>query len=233
MTIDFDFTPYFDRYEALVAKVDQIFEKVRADHPDCVRCELGCADCCHALFDLSFIEAVYLNHRFREGFDGRPRQKLIEKANRADRSTYKIKRKAHKDLQEGKDEAQILSEIGAERVRCPLLNEKEQCDLYRFRPITCRLYGIPTSINGIGHTCGLSGFQEGTAYPTANLDLIHRELRQISTDLVSALNSKYVRLVDLLVPVSMAMLTLYDEEYLGVAPEPPAGPDAAAKGRKE
>ena len=103
-------------------------------------------------------------------------------------------------------------EIAAERVRCPLLNDDDMCDLYEYRPITCRLYGMPTSIGGIGHTCGKSGFVEGKPYPTVNLDVIQKRLYEISAEFVSRIKTKYVKMADMLVPLSMAILTDYDEE---------------------
>ena len=115
--------------------------------------------------------------------------------------------------------------MAKERVRCPLLNEAELCDLYDYRPLTCRFYGIPTAIAGAGHTCGQSAFEKGKQYPTVNLDLVNSQLQQISMELIRDLKSRYVKLSDMLVPLSMALLTIYDDDYLGVGeekvPEPP------------
>jgi len=216
MSIEFDFTPYFERYEALVKQVDQVFENMRSDYPECVTCSRGCCDCCFALFDLSFIEALYINHRFNQKYQGRPRALIIERANRADRETYRIKRQAHKAHETGANEAEILNMVAGQRVRCPLLNGQDSCDLYGFRPITCRLYGIPTAINGEGHTCGLTNFEKGRPYPTANLDAIHQHLYRLSSELIAELRSKYVQMADMLIPVSMALLTEYDATYLGL-----------------
>ena len=106
-----------------------------------------------------------------------------------------------------------------ERVRCPLLDEKKRCELYAFRPITCRLYGIPTSIAGKGHTCGLSGFKEGLAYPTVKLEKIQQRLYDLSSELVDSILSRHVKMAEILVPLSMALLTDYDENYLGISKE--------------
>lgn len=214
--MEIDLQPYFERYEKLVAQADQVFEKVRSEFPEEVRCQTGCADCCHALFDLTLIEALYLNHHFLEKFEGEKREQLLAEANKADRTIYKIKRQAYKESQEGKDENQILEELADVRVRCPLLNDAERCDLYDHRPITCRLYGIPTAIGGKGHTCGLSGFKAGERYPTVNLDLLQRQLYEISKDLVRDIKSKFYGLGEVLVPLSMAILTEYNEVYLGI-----------------
>ena len=217
--MDLDLTPYFEKYEALVEKADVAFEGVKDAYAECVKCKEKCADCCFALFDLTLIEALYLNHKFNEKFKGSGKAELLEKANRADRRIHKLKRKAYKDFEAGKSETDILVEMALERVRCPLLNEKELCDLYDNRPLTCRFYGIPTAIGGQGHTCGLSGFQEGEQYPTVNLDVVHNQLQQISAELIRDIKSRNVKLADLLVPLSMALTSDYDDVYLGIGEE--------------
>ena len=215
--MDFDPTPYFQQYEALSQAADQVFDKVKSEYPECVKCKRECADCCHALFDLTLIEALYLNNRFKERFPDASREPLLEKANRADRTIHKLKRKAYKDLQDGKEEVDILTDLAAEKVRCPLLNDQDLCDLYDHRPITCRLYGIPTSIGGLGRTCALSGFEGGQPYPTVDIDKIHGRLQEISAELLRDIRSKHIKLVDLLMPLSMALMTEFDEGFLGVA----------------
>lgn len=214
--MDFDFTPYFKKYEEILKVADQVFARVEKDYAACVKCKIGCADCCHALFDLTLIEALYLNHKFNAEFEGQAKQEHLERANKVDRQINKIKRKAVRDLRAGKDENEILAELARERVCCPLLNKKDLCELYPYRPLTCRFYGIPTAIGGNGHTCGLSGFIAGEHYPTVNLDKIHEQLQKISAELVQDLGTKYYKLVDMLVPLSMALITIYDEYYLGL-----------------
>jgi len=211
-----DFASYFQAYEALVAKADAAFARVRDEFPECVKCHQECSDCCYALFDLSLIEAIYINHRFAEKFQDAARDALVEKANRTDRVLARIKRDAAKALESGQSEDAVLEALAQERVRCPLLNDIKLCDLYPCRPITCRLYGIPTAIGGRGYTCGLSGFNQGQAYPTVNLDSIQARLQEISATLLRDIQSRHIKLADLLVPLSMALLTEYDDAYLGI-----------------
>ena len=223
--MDFDFTPYFKKYEELVSKADDAFERVKQAYAECVKCKEKCADCCYALFDLTLIEALYINYKFNEKIKGSEKEAaLLERANRADRRVHKLKRKAYQDLQAGKSEDEILAGLAQERVRCPLLNEAELCDLYDNRPLTCRFYGIPTAIGGQGHTCGQSGFEKGEQYPTVNLDTVINQLQQISAELIRDLKSSYLKLSDMLVPLSMALLTTYDDDYLGVGEEKPPEP---------
>ncbi len=231
--MDFDFTPYFKRYEALLRVADQLFEQVAQKHPECMNCNIGCSDCCHALFDLTLIEALYLNHQFNQRYSGSEKEALLETANAADRKGMRIKREAYRSLQQGKSEEEVLGELAEERIRCPLLNGKEQCLLYESRPITCRLYGVPTAIAGRGHTCGTSGFEPGKPYPTVHLDKINEQLQQLSAELVRDLGSNFIKLVDLLVPVSMALITIYDEYYLGLKePEQEKSPKSKRRGKR-
>lgn len=212
-----DLTDIFDRYEALVAEVDAVFTRVAEQHPDCVTCEKGCSECCHALFDLSLVEAMYLNRNFKSLFgDGENRSRIVSRANEADRKSYRIKRQAYRDSQAGVETQVILDRMARERLRCPLLGEDDACEMYQQRPITCRLYGIPTAIGGKGHTCGKAGFAKGEAYPTVHMDRIQDRLLALSREIAERVGSKYSELSGVFVPASMALLTVYDERYLGV-----------------
>ena len=212
-----DLQPYFDQYEKLAKTADEIFNRIKKEFPECVACEQQCDDCCHALFDLTLIEALYINHQFNLKFEGKDKEKRIELANRADRKVYKMKREAYKAYESGKDEVEILTEMAKKRVRCPLLNDQKMCELYAYRPITCRLYGIPTDIGGKAHTCGISRFSQGKQYPTVSIDKIQQKLYALSDALVKDIKSKHLKLSELLVPLSMALLTEYDDTYLGLS----------------
>lgn len=218
-----DLSEYFRRYEALAQAADEVFEQIKATFPTEIECKLECSDCCNAVFDVTLIEALYLNHKFETLFSGKAREEILEKANRADRKAHKVKREAFRQFQEGKAESQILIEMAGERIRCPLLNDKNQCDLYAFRPITCRFYGVPTAIGGVSHTCGRSGFIKGKAYPTVHLEKMQARLLSLSQELVSEIKSRYTKLAEMLVPVSMALLTEYNEEYLGLSAQEKEG----------
>lgn len=113
---------------------------------------------------------------------------------------------------------EVLHRLASERVRCPLLNDGNQCSLYAHRPITCRLYGIPTRINGSGYTCGKSGFKKGVVYPTVNLDIIHHKLRLLSQDLMKDIGSHRKDKAAIMTPVSVALRTTYDKVHLPQKP---------------
>ncbi len=211
-----DLKEHFVKYEALVQMVDGIFDRVKNEYPKEVFCREKCSDCCYAIFDLTLIEALYLNNKFLNTFSGKTKNDLFEIADKTDRVLVKMKRKAYKEVKNGAEQLEIVAKMSQERIRCPLLGEDNLCVMYEHRPITCRVYGIPTSTAGTSHICGRTNFKQGDAYPTLNMDKIYTQLQLLSAQLVKDINSEKTRMHEILIPVSMAMVTQFNEEYLGV-----------------
>lgn len=213
-----DFGDIFLRYEQLRDKSDAIFHRMADLYPRCVTCHAGCADCCHALFDLSLIEAMYLNHVFRSAFKyGPQRSHILERASERDRDLTRFKRGLYRAEKEGQPTSRIMDRAAEVRMACPLLDDENRCLLYDARPITCRLYGIPLDIGGNGFVCGLSGFEKGVQYPSVQLGRIQSQLEEMSAEIATRCNSQF-DLKEVYVPVSMALLTEYNEKYLGIEP---------------
>lgn len=209
-----DFSPYFAEYESLVAQVDAVSQRVAGNFAAEVRCREGCSDCCHALFDITLIEALYLNSRFST-LDLLARNEILVEADKADRKAYILKNKASREASEV-DHGEILLRAAKERIRCPLLDAQDRCRLYASRPITCRIYGIPLEIGGKSHTCGLSGFEPGRSYPAVKLERIQDMLLALSNRVLDALGSRYQDFRLMHVPVSTALMTEYSEDFFGV-----------------
>ena len=207
----------FLEYEILTAQVDKLFADVRGKFTDEVTCFESCSDCCHALFDLSLVEAMAINRAFQDKFGyGAERSYVIEKAGEADRSLTRLKLRFYKDVQNGAADNKVMDSVAKEKVRCPLLGENNLCLLYENRPLTCRIYGVPTAINGKGYVCGKCKFDEGKQYPTLHLDKIQDRLAQMSRKIAKLLGSRYTDLHHVYVPVSMALMNKYDDAYLGL-----------------
>ena len=213
--------PIFTRYELLRAETDTLFEQVRHLYPDCVTCSLGCSDCCHAMFDLSLVEALYLNQKFCQTIAFGPQHSaIINAAGDADRLAARIKRELYNSSKDG-NTRQVMADASRIRIRCPLLDAEEHCQLYEHRPITCRLYGIPAAIAREAHVCGKSAFNRGQSYPTIALEKIQDRLAGMSQEIAQSLGSRFKELHLVYVPVSMALLTRYDANYLGFSPTKP------------
>lgn len=211
-----DFKPHFAKYEALVQVVDGVFDRVKKEFPKEVFCREKCSDCCYAIFDMTLVEALYIKSRFLEKFFGKEKNDLLETADKTDRALIKLKRDAYKKVQKGADQLEIVGRMSQERVRCPLLGKDDLCALYEYRPITCRIYGIPTSTAGASHICGRTNFIQGQAYPTLNMDKLYTQLQLISAELIKDIGSRNIKMHEMLIPVSMALVTDFNEEYLGV-----------------
>ncbi len=150
----------------LFSAIDRAFAEVHGRFAGEVRCGRGCDDCCHAVFDLSLVEAVHLAGHFLS-LDQELRKVICGRAAQALEEWQNLRGSG------GQDPALA-------RIRCPLLDEKGECLCYQARPVNCRSYGIPTVINGAGHVCGYSGFEQGRSYPTVNLGPIQQALYGLS-----------------------------------------------------
>jgi len=211
-----DLKDHFVKYEALVQIVDAVFDRVKKEYPKEVFCREKCSDCCYAIFDLTLIEALYLKDHFLKKFSGLQKNQVLEIADKTDRALTKMKRKAFKEAKDGADQLEIIGKMSQERIRCPLLGEDNLCVMYDKRPITCRIYGIPTSTAGVSHICGRTNFKQGEPYPTLNMDKIYTQLQLLSAELVRDIKSEKIKMHEILIPVSMALVTDFDDEYLGV-----------------
>ncbi len=223
--VDLDFTYFFLKYEELAKKCSSLFESMKSRYREEIKCKQGCVDCCYALFDLSLIEAMYINKKFYETVPKELQKKILSDADKIDRQIYKIKRWAYKERQKGVSEEKILEEVSKKKIRCPLLSEDNRCIMYEYRPITCRLYGLPLAVGKDVKVCPLSGFVPGGKYECVFIDKINQRLFEISAELVRSIPTKYTALNEVLVPLSMAILNDYNAEYLGIITcEQPPGP---------
>ncbi|MBU1902531.1 MAG: YkgJ family cysteine cluster protein [Proteobacteria bacterium] len=211
--------PLFRSYEFLVDRTDQAFLKMEKEHPECMRCEPHCSDCCHAVFGLFLIEAAYIRHHFGQ-LDSRVRQETLLRGKAADRELRKLEERVRRR----QDDPQMTGDaLARERIKCPLLDERDECVLYPYRPITCRAYGIPTAIHGKARVCGRTAFKRGESYPLFDLDGAYRDLFALSKALLKIAGNEDHDRASLLITVSRAISTPM-ETLLNV---PPGGPDKA------
>ncbi|MCD6295401.1 MAG: YkgJ family cysteine cluster protein [Deltaproteobacteria bacterium] len=175
-----DFSYLFEPYDRLVNRADNAFARIAGEHPDCISCKPGCADCCYAVFGLFLIEAVFLKHDFDQ-LGGEEKKAALERGLSAEKELETLER----TLSKFKDDPQMSTySMARARIRCPLLSDDDACILYPYRPITCRVYGIPTMIQGVPRICGSTGFKKDQAYPIFNMDGVQKELFQLSKDLL-------------------------------------------------
>jgi len=205
-------TPLFREYVDLAARADQAFRKMQDRYPSAVSCAPHCSDCCHAVFGVFLLEAAFLRYHF-EKLDRKARRQAALRAEKTEKELGRMLGKAHKG------EAPHGSySFEKARIRCPLLDEAHECVLYPYRPITCRVYGIPTAIQGKAHVCWKAKFKKEKTYPAFDLDGVHGELYHLSRELLQGAGRSDPAKASLLVSVSKVVTTrtqdLIRETYL-------------------
>ena len=194
-------------YEFLADEADSAFHRMEKEHGTCIKCERYCSDCCHAVFGLFIIEAAYLKQHFDQ-LDHKEIKEALLRCNDTDRALKRLEIK----LQTNEGDAQMQAYILArERIRCPLLDDKEECILYPYRPITCRVYGIPTKIHGKARVCGKAGFNKSESYPVFDLDGVYSDLFKLSKELLESEETGDPEKASLLISVSKAISTTFED----------------------
>ena len=172
--------PFFHNYELLVDKAEAAFHTVKEKYGDCVKCELHCSDCCNAVFGVFLVEALYIREHF-EHINEDQKLAVMERAKLADRAIEVLQSKMKTFEDDPGMQAYTLSR---ERIRCPFLDDNDECVLYHKRPVTCRVYGIPTKIHGKTRACGKAAFKNGEVYPILDLDSVYRDMYILSRDIL-------------------------------------------------
>jgi Fe-S-cluster containining protein len=118
-------------------------------------CRKGCTQCCVGVFAINQLDA----ERLRAGMQDLQRRdpdRASRVRKRAGESISRMQRHFPGDFQtgllaEGDDAEEAFAEFGDDEV-CPVLDpETGACDLYEYRPMTCRVFGPPVrSEDGFG-----------------------------------------------------------------------------------
>jgi Fe-S-cluster containining protein len=199
--------PFFHNYELLVDKAELAFKNMKDRHGECIKCELHCSDCCYAVFGLFLVEALYIREHF-EQINEEQKAQVLERAKKADLDLESLQNK----LRTFEDDPQMQAyTLARERIRCPMLDDNDECVLYQRRPITCRVYGIPTRIHGKNRVCGKSRFKSGNTYPILDLDAVYKDLFILSRDLLEEAKVESADKATLLISISKVVQTSLDD----------------------
>ena len=200
-------TQLFRSYEFLADKADEAFKKIGNEHGTCIKCVRHCSDCCHAVFGLFIVEAAYLKQHFDQ-LDSKECREALLRCNDAERAIKRLEVRLKTCEEDQQMQAHVLARG---RIRCPLLDENQDCIIYSHRPITCRVYGIPTKIQGKARVCGKAEFKKGEPYPIYDLDGIYRELFTLSKELLNSAEKGDPEKASLLISVPKAIRTTSDD----------------------
>lgn len=193
----------FQSYEGVVDRAETAFQEMQKAHGACIKCEPHCSDCCHAVFGLFLIEAGYLKEHF-DKLTEEEKKAALSRCEQAEKSLERLQNMLREHEGDPQMQAYIMSR---ERIPCPLLNEEQECVLYTHRPITCRVYGIPTKVQGKARVCWKADFKKEERYPVFDLDGAYRELYVLSTDLLKGVGEDNPENASLLISVSKSITT--------------------------
>jgi hypothetical protein len=199
------------KYGALLAEVDAWFVGCMAAFPAEIACRSGCSECCRGLFDITLLDACYLKF----GFDrldlpvqSMVRSKAIGRLRELQRLWPDFREPYVLNYRPEEEWEALMPED--DETPCPLVGDDGRCILYNFRPMTCRLNGIPlVDLSGevfFEEWCTLN-FCGGD--PLAMKEL-HGEFRRIFADelvlfqqLTTALCNRQLNELDTFIPTAL------------------------------
>lgn len=131
------------------AKLVQIVDAALADAArrsgDWLKCKPGCTQCCHGVFEVHLLDAARLQAGLRQLREKDPERAARVQA-RVDDAVRRLSAGFPGDPQTGLlDEAREaeFEDFGNDEP-CPVLDPASgTCDLYAWRPMTCRVFGPP------------------------------------------------------------------------------------------
>jgi Fe-S-cluster containining protein len=141
--------PVAETWQSALSRLDDWFRSAHARHPGVIPCRAGCSACCHGPFDISAADALLL----QEGLATLPEAVRLAVRARSEALFTRMRQlapawRAPWDLaQLGEEHFDAMIESLAEEP-CPLLDEAGRCVAYLFRPLVCRLIGLPMMTAG-------------------------------------------------------------------------------------
>ncbi|SKA09027.1 Putative zinc-or iron-chelating domain-containing protein [Trichlorobacter thiogenes] len=139
-----DISSILARYQELLSEVDTWFTHCSLAAGDQIACQRGCSACCRGLFDITLLDARLL----REGFE-QLSQDIQQTVTTAAQQSIAGIRNSWPDFDQPylfngyPEEEWDLVMPEEDETPCPLLGQDGLCLVYQYRPMTCRLNGIP------------------------------------------------------------------------------------------
>jgi hypothetical protein len=129
-----DLLPFLQEYAVILREAENLARAMGIDPM-----ELDTDRCCHQLFELDFIEAVFISHTLNRQISGKQRMAAMERAGISSDQLKKMQQE-----EGGSQEEAALRLSVARRLSCPLLVDRA-CILQSNRPLRCRS-GLDTTV---------------------------------------------------------------------------------------
>jgi Fe-S-cluster containining protein len=184
------------QHAELLKRLDEWFRSLQSRHGYQMRCAKGCARCCCGLFDISLPDALHV----AEGFSllSEERKSMVAAAAAAIQQQMILNCPQLKepfflhDLSENTVD-RLVERIGD--VRCPLLDERNGCLIYDYRPLACRLEGVPmvdAHDGRFGDWCDLNFTRGLTRELAEEFRLDYYQIQETESDATRRLSSCFL-----------------------------------------
>ena len=174
----------------LVQIVDAALLDAECRSGDWLICKPGCTPCCIGVFAIDQLDVLRLEDGLAH-LDRTDPERAARVRQRARESWERVSPKFPGDVHTGllgdDDEAAEEFEDFADYEPCPALDpERGTCDVYAWRPITCRVFGPPVRSEGGLGICELC-YHGATPDEIAGCELKLDEANALEAELVAAL----------------------------------------------
>lgn len=131
-------------YRQLLAEIDVWFARCQEAYPQDISCGKGCSGCCRGLFDITMLDAFLLKSGFAQLGEA-TRAAIAAQAQKRLSSMQNLWPEfSHPFTLNHRQEQEIEALMATDNdTPCVLLDVAGRCLLYDYRPMTCRLHGLP------------------------------------------------------------------------------------------
>jgi Fe-S-cluster containining protein len=132
-----------EQYRSLLETVDSWFQQTQQQFSQEIYCRSGCSGCCRGFFDITLLDAALVFHGYKqlaskqqEIIHGKAVLRLADLQQRWPdfKSPF---------LLNGMPDSEWTSMPEEDETPCPFLDDDDRCLIYLYRPMTCRLHGLP------------------------------------------------------------------------------------------
>ena len=188
-----DLSVYFIDYEALIQKIDEDVKRASKTISNIRSCGLETSECCYQYIDLQLIEVIYLSNMMNRTLKSDLRTEVIRRAVKVCKKTRGIKARLNeKGFDSNRDKKALIETYVEEKILCPL-NRESRCSLYKYRPLQCRLHGVPDD--------------------SVDLDLINNTLFDISRNIFFAFSGSFLEQKNLSFSLADTVSGRFVQEY--------------------
>lgn len=131
------------QYKALLETIDTWFKGAQLQFSQEMQCGHGCSGCCRGVFDVTLLDASLVSYGYQQLT---PEQRDTIKNQASERLRELHQRWPGFEspyILNGMPDSEWTVMPEDDETPCPFLDDRGLCLVYAYRPMTCRLHGLP------------------------------------------------------------------------------------------